>query len=306
MRQTDVLIIGAGPAGITAALYLKRANVSFIWVEKGMPGGKLVNLAEVGNYPGLAPSDGFTLANNMLQSAYNAGAQLETLEVFEVNKDNGLFTIKTNKEDILAKAVLVATGLSNVPSIKGEKEFFGKGVSYCATCDGPLLRKKTAVIYGKGDRVLEESLYLANIVSKLFVITQEHEYEGSENLISSLKEKENVEFINDAKITSINGGDFVNSVTYIKDGEEKEIETNMIFPFSGERSAVKFLSPLKVETNKNFIVVNSEMMSNVPGLFASGDVTFKKLRQVITAASDGAVASTGIISYLNKLKKEAK
>ncbi len=306
MRQTDVLIIGGGPAGITAALYLKRANISFIWVEKGMPGGKLINLAEVGNYPGLAPSDGFTLANNMLQSAYQIGAKLETLEVFEVSKESNVFTIKTNKEDILAKTVLVASGLSNIPSIKGEKEFFGKGVSYCATCDGPLLRKKIAVIYGKGDRVLEEALYLANIVSKLYVITQDNEYEGSENLLSSLKEKENVEFICAAKITSINGQDFVDSITYIKNGEEKEIKANMIFPFAGERSAAKFLSSLNVETNKNFIVVNQDMMSNVPGLFAAGDVTFKKLRQVITAASDGAIASASIISYLNKLKKEAK
>ncbi len=306
MRTTDVLIIGAGPAGITAALYLKRANIPFIWVEKSMPGGKLVNLAEVSNYPGLPSSDGFTLANNMLQSAFSSGATLETLEVFEVNKENNLFLVKTNKEEILAKTVLVASGLSNVVSIKGEKEFFGKGVSYCATCDGPLLRKKTAVIYGKGDRVLEESLYLANIVSKLFVITQENEYEGSESLLNSLKEKENVEFIYGAKIISINGETFVNSITYQKEGETKEIATNMIFPFAGERSASKFLSPLKVETNKNFIVVDEGMMSNVPGLFAAGDVVYKKLRQVITAASDGAVATSGIISYLNKLKKETK
>lgn len=306
MRQTDVLIIGGGPAGITAALYLKRANVSFIWVEKGMPGGKLVNLAEVGNYPGLPTLDGFTLATDMLNSAYSTGAKLETLEVFEVKKEDNFFNIKTNKEDILAKTVLVATGLANVVSIKGEKEFFGKGVSYCATCDGPLLRKKTAVIYGKGDRVLEEALYLSNIVAKLYLITPDEKYEGSENLLNSLKEKDNVEFIFAAKVTSINGEGFVKSITYKQGNEEKEIETNMIFPFAGETSAAKFLSPLNVETNKNFIAVDENMMSNVPGIFAAGDVVYKKLRQIVTAASDGAVASSGIISYLNKLKKEAK
>lgn len=306
MRETNVVIIGAGPAGITAALYLKRANVSFVWLEKSMPGGKLVNLAEVGNYPGLPTEDGFTLASNMLKSAYDAGAQLETAEVFEIQKEDNHFIVKTNKEDINSKTVLVGTGLSNVVSIKGEKEFFGKGVSYCATCDGPLLRKKTAVIYGKGDRVLEESLYLANIVAKLYVITPDAEYEGSENLLDSLKEKDNVEFIYSSKVISINGNNFVNSIAYSNGKEEKTIETCMIFPFAGERSASKFLSPLNVKTDRNFIVVNDSMMTNVPGLFAAGDVVAKKLRQAITAASDGAVASSGIISYLNKLKKEAK
>ncbi len=306
MRETNVVIIGSGPAGITAALYLKRANVSFIWLEKGMPGGKLVNLAEVGNYPGLPSQDGFTLASAMLKSAFDAGAALETAEVFEIQKEGDTFIVKTNKEEIHSKTVLVGTGLSNVISIKGEKEFFGKGVSYCATCDGPLLRKKTAVIYGKGDRVLEESLYLANIVAKLYLITPDAEYEGSENLLNSLKEKDNVEFIYGAKVVSINGDSFVKSVTYISEGQEKTIETCMIFPFAGERSASKFLSPLNIETNKNFIVVDEAMMTNVPGLFAAGDVVYKKLRQAITAASDGAVATSGIISYLNKLKKEGK
>ncbi len=306
MRETNVTIIGAGPAGITSALYLKRANVPFIWLEKGMPGGKLVNIAEIGNYPGLPNQDGFSLASNFLKSVYELGVNIETQEVFEVLKEGESFITKTNKEEIRSKTVLVATGLANLPSIKGEKEFFGKGVSYCATCDGPLLRNKVAVIYGNGNRVVEESLYLSNIVNKLYILVPSDSLEGDLNYLESLKEKNNVVLLTNSKIMAIEGESRIESIKYLgKDGEHI-IETSMVFPFAGERSASQFLSSLPLETERSFIVTDDSMMSSVPGLFAAGDIVKKRLRQVVTAANDGAIASSGIISYLNKLKKTDK
>lgn len=306
MRETNSVIIGAGPAGITTALYLKRANIPFIWLEKSMPGGKLVNIAEVDNYPGLLHQDGFSLATALLQSAYDVGASIETSEVVEVLKENDSFLIKTNKDEISTKTVLVATGLANVPSIKGEKEFFGKGVSYCATCDGPLLRKKKATIYGNGNRVVEESLYLANIVETLYLLVPNDHLEGEINLVENLKEKSNVVITYNAKVTLIQGDNRVSSVLYTDNKGEHSLDISMIFPFAGERSATQFLSSLNVETERNFLVVDDSMMTSVPGLFAAGDIVKKRLRQVVTATSDGAIASSGIISYLNKLKKAGK
>ncbi len=306
MRETNSVIIGAGPAGITAALYLKRANVPFVWLEKNMPGGKLVNIAEVDNYPGLLHQDGFSLATSLLQSAYDAGASIETSEVVEVIKENDSFLIKTNKDEISTKTVLVATGLANVPSIKGEKEFFGKGVSYCATCDGPLLRKKKAAIYGNGNRVVEESLYLANIVGTLYLLVPSDHLDGELNLVENLKEKNNVEITYNAKVNLIQGDNRVNSISYMDNNGEHSLDISMIFPFAGERSATQFLSSLNVETERNFILVDDSMMTSEPGLFAAGDIVKKRLRQVVTATSDGAIASSGIISYLNKLKKASK
>lgn len=306
MRETNLVIIGAGPAGITAALYLKRANVPFIWLEKSMPGGKIVNIAEIDNYPGLLHQDGFSLATSLLQSAYDAGASIETSEVVEVLKEGDSFLIKTNKDEISSKTVLVATGLANIPSIKGEKEFFGKGVSYCATCDGPLLRKKKAAIYGNGNRVIEESLYLSNIVETLYLIVPSSELEGDINLVENLKGKSNVEIIYEAKVSLIKGESRVDSIIYSDKDGEHSLDISMIFPFAGERSATQFLSSLNVEMERNFLVVDDAMMTSVPGLFAAGDIIKKRLRQVVTATNDGAVASSGIISYLNKLKKVAK
>lgn len=306
MREIDIVIIGAGPAGITAALYLKRANASFLWLEKSAPGGKLLNISEVDNYPGLPHQDGFSLATNLLKSAYDAGAKIETLGVEQIQKEGDTYIISTNKEDIRCKAVLVATGLANIPTIPGEKEFFGKGVSYCATCDGPLLKNKVAVIYGNGDRVLEEGLYLANIVKRLYLLCPNETYQGDEALLEKLKEKDNVTYLPSSKILSIQGDFRVTSIRYSSKEEEHVLETNMVFPFAGEKSAVQFLSTFPVIMEKGFIVVDDKNMSNIPGLFAAGDIVKKRLRQVVTAASDGAIASTGILSYLHSLKRNVK
>lgn len=306
MKQYDSLIIGAGPAGISAALYLKRANIPFIWLEKSAPGGKLLNLAEVDNYPGLPAVSGYDLALKLLESTNSYGVYPQTDSVFSITKDENGFLIKTEKDEFVAKTVIVATGLTNIPSIKGEKEFFGKGVSYCATCDGPMLKNKVAAVYGKGDRVLEEALYLANIVSKLYLLTPDETYEGDEILLNRLQEKTNVQIIPSSKIKQINGDFMLRSITYTSNEKEKTLDINMLFPFSKEMSATSFLSSLNVEMDKGFIVVDEACMSSVEGLFAAGDIIKKKLRQVVTAASDGAIAATGVISYLHKLKKVGK
>lgn len=302
MEKTDIVIIGAGPAGISAALYLKRAGASFVWLEKGAPGGKLINIHEVGNYPGIPNANGFDLAMSLLKSTEAVNASSTYGEVKSVKKDNGLFITSTENESYESKAVIVATGFSNVPSIPGEKEHLNKGVSYCATCDGPLYRQKPVALYGRGDKVLEEAIYLAALASKVTIITPDEEYQGNELMKEVLSKKENVEFVYNAKITKILGEQNLTSIEYTENDEAKEMEIAALFPLFGEKSASSFLSPLGVETNKGFLKVDMNMASSVEGLFAAGDIVDKTLRQVVTAASDGAIAATSALSYLRKRK----
>jgi thioredoxin reductase (NADPH) len=302
MKNQSVVIIGAGAAGLSCALYLKRANIDFVLLEKGAPGGKLLTIAEIGNYPGLPQVSGAELAMDLLNSATRVGVEVGYGDVMSVLKEGNLFSVKTSDETYLAKAVVVATGLSNVPTIKGEKDLFGRGVSYCATCDGPLYRKKVAALYGSGDRTLEEAAYLANLVAELYLITPDATYQGSPSLLEPLKNKANVHFILSSKVSEIKGNGHVESI--VINGQE-ELAVSVVFPLFGEKSASAFLSPLSsLKMEKGFIAVDEAMMSSVPGLFAAGDIVKKKLRQVVTACSDGAIASSGVATYLRNLKEE--
>jgi thioredoxin reductase (NADPH) len=302
MKETEALIIGAGPAGITAALYLKRAGVSLVWLEKGAPGGKILTISEIGNYPGLPEASGLELAQSLLKSTAAEGLEPEYGDVKSLTKERGRFKILTDDETYLAQAVVVATGLANVPTLKGEKAFFGRGVSYCATCDGPMYKNKAAALYGTGDPSLEEALYLSPLVKKLYVLTPEAEYQGSPLLLSALEKEPSVEMICSAKIEEILGSSHVEKIAYSVKGVAKEIPVDVVFPLYGEKSASAFLSPLKVKEDQGFLLVDETMMCSVSGLFAAGDIVKKKLRQVVTAASDGAIASAGVVSYLRSLK----
>lgn len=302
MKKVQVVIIGAGAAGLSCALYLKRAAADFVLLEKGAPGGKLLTIAEIGNYPGLPQLSGVEVAMALLDSASRVGVEVTPGNVISVRKNGAGFSVLCEEETYETSAVVVATGLANIPTIKGEKEFFGKGVSYCATCDGPLYRKKVAALYGSGDRSLEEASYLAALVSDLYVITPDALYQGSPSLLTPLEEKANVHFLLASKVSEIKGDGHVQSI--VINGQD-ELPVSVIFPLFGEKSASAFLSSLSLEMDKGFIAVDENMMSSLPGIFAAGDIVKKKLRQVVTAASDGAIASSGVVSYLRNHKEVA-
>jgi thioredoxin reductase (NADPH) len=297
MKESKVIIIGAGPAGLSCALYLKRAGVEPLLLEKGAPGGKLLNLAEVANYPGFGPTDGFTLAQAFLAGAASQGVEVTPSEVVSVSLKDGRFEVQTRSESYLSDAVVVASGLANVPTIPGEKEHLQKGVSYCATCDGPLFRKKDVALYGTGEKAFEEGLYLAALVHKLYFLSPD-KITRNTPLSQDLFAKENVESYPEAKILQIRGESAVQSILFEQNGVQKELGIAAIFPLLGEKSASAFLSPLNLMLERGFIPVDSSMMSSCPGLFACGDIVKKNLRQVVTAASDGALASQGVLVYL--------
>jgi thioredoxin reductase (NADPH) len=297
MSDSKVIIIGAGPAGLSCALYLKRAGVDPLLLEKGAPGGKLLNLAEVANYPGFTPTDGFTLAQAFLAGAESQGVKVTPAEIVSVALKDGRFELQSRNETYHADAVVVASGLANVPSIPGEKEHLQKGVSYCATCDGPLFRKKDVALYGAGEKAYEEGLYLSALVHRLYFLSPDQFGEATP-LSQELFARANVEKYPEAKILQIRGQSAVESIFFEQNGQQKEVGVAAIFPLLGEKSASAFLSPLNLMLDRGFIPVDSSMMSSCPGLFACGDIVKKNLRQVVTAASDGALASQGVLNYL--------
>jgi thioredoxin reductase (NADPH) len=300
MKEYPVIIIGAGPAGLSCALYLKRAGVLPLVLEKSAPGGKLLTIAEIANYPGFAPTNGFTLAQALLSSAEAQGVQITAGEVVSVAHVESMFQVATREETLLTPVLVVASGLANVPSIPGEKDHINKGVSYCATCDGPLYRKKDVALFGSGEKAFEEASYLAGLVHHLYFLSP-----NALNEISPLAEElfslPNVEKIVDVKITQVLGEGHVEKIVYEAQGEPHELAVSALFPLAGEKSASAFLSSLNVTLDHGFVITDEKMMSSCAGLFAIGDIVKKNLRQVVTACSDGAVASQSILAYRRSL-----
>ena len=299
MIETDVVIIGGGAAGLSAATYLARSAYSCIVLEKDAPGGRMLTLPKIENYPGFAAVSGAELADAFIHAASQLGIETTYGNVMSVSRENDLFITKTDMDSYASKAIIVATGITFVPSIPGEKDFQGKGVSYCATCDGRFFKGKKMAVYGNGDEALQEALYLAPLSTSLLFVCPD-DLHGSEKNIAALKASTNVTILQESKLERIKGGLKVSSI--IVNG--REYETEAIFPLNGPKSASAFLSPLGLETNKGFLKVNIDQETSFPGVYAAGDILDKKLRQVVTAAGEGATAATSCIRYLNALKKK--
>ena len=300
MKKTDVVIIGAGIGGITTSIYLKRANVDFMLLESGKVGGKLHMLHKIENYPGFASISGEELVNNLESQMKNLDIHVSKMAVQSILKSEYGFDVKTDNDVIQTRAVVVATGIiTKTDSIKGEKEYLGKGVSYCATCDGNFFKGVDVVVYGNNDIVLEESLYLSNLASKVHLVCKDIELKGESALINKVKEASNIELHLSKEVSEIKGDPYGVTEVVLNDGNI--IPTYGIFPYVGEKSALDFLTNLKPNSQNGYLFVDENKMTNIDGLFAVGDITNKKVRQLVTAAGDGAIASSGIISYLKKL-----
>lgn len=299
MREFETIVIGAGPAGIGAITYLKRANIRFLWLEKGAPGGKLINIHQIANCPGFEPQDGFSLSLKLMAPL---GISPTFGDVLSLKKEGETFLVETKEETYASKTVLLATGLSNTPKIPGEKDLLGHGVSYCATCDGPFYKEKVVALNGEGEKAYEEALYLSSIVKELHLFYPSPSFFNEE----ILKEKGNVFFHPSSEILKIQSEPDVKkvgSILYREGKSEKTMQIAALFPLMGEGTDTFFLRNLPIQVETGFIVTNDSMETNIPGLFAAGDIVKKRLRQVVTALSDGAIASSGIISYLRSHKE---
>lgn len=300
-REIDVAIVGGGIAGLTAALYTKRANLSVLVIDRYAFGGKLAKLGDIENYPGYEGISGPELAFKLTDQATQNEIELVYGNVVNVTKVDNLFSVQTEEETIYAKAVIIATGtIEKQLGIPGEKEFLNRGVSYCATCDGPLYRNKDVVVIGHLDTALDEATYLAGIAKSVSLVFSVKKAEVDQDKLNKLLSHGNVVLYSESKALSISGVERVENlkIQNLSTNEEKELSVSAVFPYIGQKTLTEFLSNFDLETKNGYLVVSSDMETNVPGLFAAGDTNTKKLRQLVTAASDGAIAATSAIRYV--------
>lgn len=300
MKKTDIVIIGSGMAGISAALYLKRANADFVILEGNMAGGMLNQLKTVENFPAAGKTSGNDILISLMNQLRHNDIPLVYGNVQTILKEEDGFEVVTDVESYDAKAVIVATGISQVSnSIPGEEKFAGLGVSYCATCDGNFFKGADVAVVGNNNVALEEALYLSGLVNKLYFVCPDENLIGDGSLIEKIKLAKNVNLLLESKVEEIVGDDF--GVTGMKIFG-KTTGISGIFPYIGKKSTTQILNNLKPEMKGIFVKANEERMTNIPGLFVAGDLVDKKLKQLITAAGDGASAATSAVNYCKLLK----
>ncbi len=302
MKEVDVVIIGSGIAGISAAIYLKRSSLSFVLLDKSMPGGKLNIIHRIDNYPGYPSISGLELSKSLLEQCRQLGIEFSYGEVNKVEKVDSNFLIRTDIDSYLSKVVIVASGLSEAKlNIPGEKQYFGRGVSYCATCDGPFFKNKDVAIYGYKDFAFEDAIYLSSLVNRLYFILPKPPL-ATETHLNEVKKAKNITIFDGYSLKEIKGDNKVNSIVINKDNENKELEVSAIFPLFEQISSSSFLSPLNIKASNGFIDVDKDGKTNVDGVYAVGDIVNKKLRQLINAASEGALAAISSINYVRSKK----
>ncbi len=298
----DVIIIGSGPAGLSAAIYAKRAMLDVLVLEASyMSGGQIVNTYEIENYPGFRSLSGLDLGNAFKDHAVAMGAQILIERVKSVRRQGEAWTVETKKNIYEAKTVVVATGAKNKHlGVPGEEELSGMGVSYCATCDGAFFKGKEVCVMGGGDVALEDALYLARGCTKVHLIHRRDEFRGAKVLQDAVKNTPNIELHLSQTIAKINGIDCVKSVTLTKlDGSESaELACDGVFIAIGMEPVTSFIDDKSVLDERGYIVAGESCETAAPGLFVAGDCRTKQLRQVVTAAADGAVAITNVEAYL--------
>ena len=303
----DVVIVGSGPAGLTAAIYASRAELKGIVIEKNsMSGGQIINTYEVDNYPGIPGISGFDLANRFREHCDSLGmefveGQVERLSVAE----NGIKTVYLEDgTEYKTKTVVISGGVENRKlEVPGEEELAGMGVSYCATCDGAFFRGRDVAVVGGGDVAVEDAIFLARLAKKVYVIHRRDEFRAAKSLIRRLTELENVEIIWDSVVECIEGTDMVTGIQVVnkKTDEKRQISLEGVFVAVGNTPLSQNYSDIVELDGAGYIKAGEDCETSVPGIYAAGDIRTKPLKQIITAAADGANAITAVERYLNEM-----
>lgn len=300
----DMIIIGSGPAGLAAAVYGQRAKLDLIVIEKQMiSGGQIINTLEVDNYPGLPGIGGFELGQKFREHAEKLGTAFVTDEVKEIRiNEDGTRTVAGAEADYTAKTVVIASGAEHsLLGVPGEKELTGSGVSYCATCDGNFYRNKVTAVVGGGDVALGDALYLARLCRKVYLIHRRDSFRGAKVLEDKVRAAENIELVLDSTVEEIRGEGQLKSILVKnkKSGAETELAIDGLFIAVGIVPESKSFPFLKTD-ERGYVLADETCETNVPGVYAAGDVRKKQLRQVITAVADGANAVESAVRYLTE------
>lgn len=303
MEKRDLIIVGAGPAGLTAAIYAGRARIQTLVLEMMMPGGQAAITELIENYPGTGAVGGAELTAQMVEQAKEFGAQLATQSVAGIEADGDRLVVRAGGDGYEARAVVVASGTGyRKLGVPGEEEFAGRGVSYCATCDGPFYKEQEIAVVGGGDSALQEALHLTRFAKKIHLIHRRDEFRAVPVLVERVQAHERIECLCGNIVTQINGTNGVESVDLEskKTGETRTLPVSGVFLFVGLEPRTDFLGGLLALDEGGFILTDSEMKTNVRGILAAGDCRAKVLRQVSTAVGDGATAAFMAQKYIEE------
>ncbi len=299
MNIYDTIIIGGGPAGLCAAIYLLRANKNVLLFESETLGGAITKSDIVENYPGISEISGLELGSNMANQAKNLGLEIIMQKVLAITKEKDIFSISVNNNKYYAKTIVYATGTRpRMLDCKGAVSFIGKGVSTCATCDGFFFKNKSVLVVGGGNTALTDALYLSNICSHVYISYRRDNLRGEPLKIKRLKSKENVTILYNSIVKEIIGKDVIEKVSLTVDDTQKEINVSGVFVAIGSIPNTELIKDLVTLDQNGYALSNYQLETTVPGLYVAGDVREKNVRQLTTAVSDGTIVSKEILDYL--------
>lgn len=302
----DVIIAGAGPAGMTAAVYASRANLDTLMLERGIPGGQMANTEEVENYPGYEHILGPDLSNKMFDHAKKFGAEYAYGDIKSIEDHGNYKTIHAGKKEYHTKSLIIATGAQYKKlGVPGEEELGGRGVSYCAVCDGAFFKERELVVVGGGDSAVEEGVYLTRFAKKVTIIHRRDELRAQKILQQRAFDNEKIDFIWDSVVEKINGTDGkVSSVTLKnkKTDEVSDFAADGVFIYIGMLPLNDPFTDLGITDEEGYIPTTENMETKIPGIFAAGDIRAKDLRQIVTATGDGSIAAETAIKYVETLE----
>lgn len=294
--MNDIIIIGAGPAGMTSAIYAKRAGYNPLVLEKNTYGGQIINSSEVANYPGIKKIDGYTFATKIYEQLKELEIEIKHEEVINIKKNDKTINVITNKNEYECKSVIIATGLTKRKlNIENEEKLIGKGISYCATCDGAFFKENDVAVVGGGNTALEDAIFLSNYCRHVYLINRSENFKAEKSLLDSFKQKDNTEIITSANIKKLVGKEKL---------EKIELDNGEILNISGLFIAIGQVPNCNfdiIEKENGFIKSNEECTTNIPGIFVAGDIRNKSVRQIVTSVSDGAVAAINAVKYIEKI-----
>lgn len=300
----DIVIVGAGVAGLSAAIYGLRAGKSVLLFEEKTYGGQIINTPEIENYPGIKKVSGFEFATNLYEQATELGAEVKYEKVLGVIDNSNKKIVKTDSGEYETKAVILATGAKNRPlGIDREQELIGAGVSYCATCDGAFFRGKDVAVVGGGNTALEDAQFLSNYCNKVYVIHRRDSFRGETKHVDVLKSKPNVEFILDSNVTKLIGEERLEAieVSNKKTGDKQEISVAGVFVAIGQMPDNEAFDELVATDDYGYIEAGEDCKTGTEGIYVAGDCRTKTVRQLTTAAADGAVAALAACEYLQSV-----
>ena len=304
MEHHDLLILGAGPAGLTAAVYAKRSGLDAVVLEKGAVGGQITTTSDVENWPGTKKISGFDLAASLQEHAEHFGAEIRLTDIQGLDFSGPRKIVHTDNGDLSADALVIATGARHSHlGVPGEAELTGRGVSYCAVCDGPFFRNEDIMVVGGGDTAVEEAEYLTRFVNKVYLVHRRDQLRAADMLAKRALANPKIEPVWDTVVAGINGKTGVESVSVknVKTGEERQISVTGVFIFVGilPNSEMFKDSGLAMDERGWLLADHATLQTNVPGVFAAGDVRVTSLRQMVTAAADGARATMSAYAHLS-------